>query len=357
MCSRELAKQLFQPMLEPFNRLASAVPTKDLVEPNPDDFIVIQVDGEGFDAGQRVLEITSPLAMAGISIFFKTTYFSDYILVPYRARHTVTKALEQRGFAFSTDAAAYVSQLASPSSPKFTHHSRNQSSSSGFDIPPPSTPPARDVGELQMRTFTKLRKANIIPSIDKTLRLVSCSGSNENAEANHARLKNDLLQVFLATGSGPCITSQPEEESSNHSDKPLSPRSTQFLSLTLTASEPISVLLEESQLSILGDSLLGAKEDILIPIMLDLRELPLEATGIVCGVAGSLAESHSFPSPGADIPGPIDISFLSTARAGTVIVKESDLDRAMDALKEAAEMVDRRLQEQEEMAGFPLQGR
>lgn len=31
-----------------------------------DDYIVIQVDGQGLDAGQRVLELTSPLAMAGM---------------------------------------------------------------------------------------------------------------------------------------------------------------------------------------------------------------------------------------------------------------------------------------------------
>jgi hypothetical protein len=31
-----------------------------------EDFIVMQVDGEGLDAGQRVLELTSPLALAGM---------------------------------------------------------------------------------------------------------------------------------------------------------------------------------------------------------------------------------------------------------------------------------------------------
>jgi hypothetical protein len=31
-----------------------------------DDFIAMQVYGEGLEAGQRVLELTSPLAMAGM---------------------------------------------------------------------------------------------------------------------------------------------------------------------------------------------------------------------------------------------------------------------------------------------------
>jgi len=122
--------------------------------------------------------------------------------------------------------------------------------------------------------------------------------------------------------------------------------------------------------------------------MLDLRDLPLEATGIVCGVAGRLAEAthndvrsasgaispingaQHFPfeteaNPSSISSGPVisssstpdiqvpkngfstlhnlepdpetypdavEIRFLSTARAGTVIVEERELDRAVEAL-------------------------
>lgn len=31
-----------------------------------EEFMAIQVDGEGLDAGQRVLDLTSPLALAGV---------------------------------------------------------------------------------------------------------------------------------------------------------------------------------------------------------------------------------------------------------------------------------------------------
>ena len=94
-----------------------------------------------------------------------------------------------------------------------------------------------------------------------------------------------------------------------------------------------------------------------MPITLDLRELPLEASGIVCGVAGRLAQGTKMQELGQGSPvvgpggreksssgggtdpdgGGTEISFLSTARAGTVIVKESELDRAMRALEEGAE--------------------
>lgn len=36
------------------------------IQISDEDYIVIQVDGQGLDAGQRVLELTSPLAMAGM---------------------------------------------------------------------------------------------------------------------------------------------------------------------------------------------------------------------------------------------------------------------------------------------------
>ena len=92
-----------------------------------------------------------------------------------------------------------------------------------------------------------------------------------------------------------------------------------------------------------GSSLLGAKleEDTLIPITLDLRELPMEATGIVCGVAGRLAQGCggskelelSPKSGGVGGEGAIDITFLSTAKAGTVLVKANELDRALAAME------------------------
>lgn len=183
-----------------------------------------------------------------------------------------------------------------------------------------------------------------------------------------------------------------------------------FLSLTIAALDPAaSLLLEERLLPRFSRSsgssqeyedgsglLLGSKEDYLIPIMLDLRDLPLEASGIVCGVAGRLAEAKETsvrPSSGetsavgsqdssvmgfvptlfdtfgtrlalgGDSPSKnhnlaplpptthhlkpdidpsadaVEISFLSTARGGTIIVSEHELKRAIDAL-EAERMQD-----------------
>jgi hypothetical protein len=61
VCSRRLARELFVPALECLSTAA-----RNQVSITTEDFVVMQVDGEGLDAGQRVLELTSPLAMAGM---------------------------------------------------------------------------------------------------------------------------------------------------------------------------------------------------------------------------------------------------------------------------------------------------
>ena len=107
----------------------------------------------------------------------------------------------------------------------------------------------------------------------------------------------------------------------------------QFLSVTLMDSEPASLLLQKEMLALFGadDTLLGSKEDVLIPIILDLRELPVESTGIVCGVASRLSGDTAAGMLGRTEP--VSMSYLSTARAGTVIVAEEDLERAVEALQ------------------------
>jgi hypothetical protein len=332
-----------------------------------------------------------------------TTYFSDYILVPHKSVHTVTKTLENRGFTFSPSVAAYVSQD-SPSSPIAPRHGRSSSAGNPFNFSDrmqglqPSTPPFT-LKELQKQTFMKLKRAGIAPMVDTSIRLVSCAGRKEVNPAVDAQLRDDLLQILLATCP---LTSQPSYQRETSSNMP--PLSTRFLSLTLTADEPISLLLESSLLSnpnlsltssllfsqssarsaVAGSDPLNLDNDILVPVTLDLRDLPLEATGIVCGVAGCLAHSApSIPSlsptlsfaeglndpcttsladleleidvngtsphtvqirgsSGPDLSAPpastedddssVEITFLSTARSGTVIVRDTQLHRAIQAL-------------------------
>ncbi|EON69370.1 hypothetical protein W97_08630 [Coniosporium apollinis CBS 100218] len=242
--------------------------------------------------------------MAGISIFFITTYFADYILVPHRSRTPVIKALEARGFAFDMSTSTYTN----------ASHSRNHSSSSN-ETPPPGTPPPASISELQTRTFATLKRRNIVPTVDPAIRLVHCAGRRDTDLANGSRPSaNRTAEDKLQLGLVKCLICTPR-----------------FLSLTLTDTEPASLLLEKRLLANFpgdDDVLLGSKDDILIPITLDLRGLPLESTGIVCGVASRLVGGTT-----AGLEGPVEMSYLSTARAGTVMVAEEEIERAMWALR------------------------
>lgn len=64
ICSRQLAERYFAPLAAKFNKITSA--SGGRLSISKDDFIVMQIDGQGLDASQRVLELSSPLAMAGM---------------------------------------------------------------------------------------------------------------------------------------------------------------------------------------------------------------------------------------------------------------------------------------------------
>lgn len=226
---------------------------------------------------------------------------SDYILVPSRAKSTVVRALEDRGFAFEMSSETYVK-------PSARSHNRNASSTSSLaSMNSPTTPPPTTRSELEARTFALLNRRSIVPHVDRDLALIQCAGRRGNPQSS------DADEVGLQHGLTKCLIHQPD-----------------FLSITLTQDESASILMERRLLvnfDIGSDNvLLGSKDELLIPIMLDLAPLPFEATGIVCGIAGRLVGGH-------DVVEAIEMSYLSTAKAGMVIVEERDLEQAMMALR------------------------
>ena len=202
------------------------------------------------------------------------------------------RALEDRGFQFEDQTSSYVNP---------TRHGRNHSSTSSFDAPPPGTPPPATISELQTRTFATLKRRRILPTVDAGLRLVQCAGRRDGMNGmNQGGNRNSMTSAAddaLHLGLVKCLVSG---------------RYPRFLSLTLTDTEPASLLLDHTLLpNFTQDILLGSKDDFLIPITLDLRDLPMESTGIVCGVAGRLVGGTS-----GQLESPVEMSYLSTARAG-----------------------------------------
>jgi cellobiose dehydrogenase (acceptor) len=315
LCPRESAQALFAPSIA---QLSSDLP--QVASISTEDYSAIHIGGEGLDAGQRVLDLTSPLALAGIPIFFITSYYCDYIIVPHSARARVIHALEEQGFVFEADPKdGEAGQMTNPASPLLHPHHRHGSSSSSFDFLPRGvgTPPPANADELQAKTFKTLARNNITPDVDPTLRLITCAGMKDNASYNSDAAFN-TSETALRHGLVLCLTSLPP------------PR---FLSITLNDNESTSLTLEKELLRFFPDNgediLLGNNGQEQIPITLDLKDLPLESTGIVCGVAGRLNDGmKSRVSPET-----FNLSYLSTAKAGHVIVYEHELEDAMTAFR------------------------
>ncbi|TAQ86757.1 hypothetical protein B7494_g4921 [Chlorociboria aeruginascens] len=312
VCHTTWAQNVFEPVV---NRLSREVSKQ--VQISKDSYIVFSVNSAGMEAGQRVMDLTAPLAMAGIPIFFITTYYTDFILVPSKDRHTVGQALLARGFEFSENDSAYVA-------PTAISHSRGPSAA-GSD--PPSTPPPSNVAELQLRTFNQLKKRNVIPFIEPGLHLVQCSGkklsengySRPNSNVNTSNGSDcpswlENIDAKLYVGLVSALIQQPR-----------------FLSVTLAQDDAPSLLVDKSLLWLFGNSVAGDTEGDLVPIFLDLVDLPLESTGIVCGVAGKLADEMRINE--LEVSHGAELSYLSTARAGAVILSSEGSARALEALQ------------------------
>lgn len=187
-------------------------------------------------------------------------------------------------------------------------HNRNASSSSSIDAQSPSTPPPQTVAGWQTKTFQTLKRNNIIPRVDDTMELILCAGYKGD------RATQDKVQYGVIS----CLINTPR-----------------FLSITLSETESVSLTLEKRLLSRFpkeGRDVLLMTEQTHIPIMLDLSGLPEESAGIVCGVAGRLLDRM-----GNGMREGFNMSYLSTARAGNVIVQDDEVEAALEALKEMDE--------------------
>lgn len=237
-------------------------------------------------------------------------------MVPLKSRPTVIHALEDRGFLFEASDPSNgdneAGLMTNPASP-LLH--RPSSSMNSFDFPPtPATPPPTSVSELQQRTFTLLRTHHITPHVDPSISLVTCAGIKATLPTPSSTTQTTLQHSLLTLLSAPTP-----------------PR---FLSLTLSESDSASLTLERDLLSAFPeDVILGMDGPAQVPVTLDLHSLPLQSTGIVCGVASRLVDGMKGRfGAGLGLPG-FEMSYLSTARAGHVVVYEEELEDVMEILQ------------------------
>ncbi|CAK7223071.1 hypothetical protein SCUCBS95973_005053 [Sporothrix curviconia] len=339
VCHTYWATHVFTPALK---AAADRLPADALsaVSIAKEAYIALCVMSGGMDAGSRVVDLSSPLALAGIPLFFITTYYSDFILVPSKDRQSVIQALLSRGFEFSELGASFVSPGSLSHPQAHQHHmSSSIASLSSFtqqlDLDPPPTNPA----ELQDRTFDLLRRRNVVPYIVPGLSLTHCSGAGVIGNGGGG---GGGAGGGIGGGNGGKHNGGhgPQRRGTQRRDSwidtvdarlyaclvaalALPPR---FLSVTLAAPDPPSVLLDKTLLPLFGSALVGDVAGDLVPIFLDLVDLPFEATGIVSGVAGKLVAEMQV----AELP---ELSYLSTSKAGAVILSSEHAQNALQILQ------------------------
>ncbi len=240
VCHTSWAQNVFSPIIKRLPKEAS-----EQCQISKDTYIVFSVNSAGMEAGQRVMDLTSPLAMAAIPIFFITTYYTDFILVPSKDRQTVGAALLDRGFEFSENDSVYVQ---APSHPT---HSRIPSASSSE---PPSTPPPSNITELQVRTFSQLKKRNVVPFIKPDLHLVQCSGKEilRDDGYDYPRVNSSWhSNGYTAPQSTWLDTIDPKFYIGLVSALVAQPR---FLSITLAQDDAPSLIVDKSLLCLFGNN-------------------------------------------------------------------------------------------------------
>lgn len=343
-CSVVVHSSWSKAVFEPFVSRLSRHDQRN-VSISDDGYCVFSVISAGMDAGERVMELTSPLGMAGIPIFFITTYYSDFILVPSKDRSAVVTVLLDCGFTLSGDTEQSF----------MVAHSRQ----AGVERPLSRTPPPTTLFELQDRTFEMLRKRRVIPYVIDGLHLMHCSGLERSHFENQPMVSRYTNGRSRLNGRGHQGDENNNEEVAARErqsrwldgiDSKLytalvsalvsGPR---FLSVTLFQEDPPSLLLDTKLGGLFGSTLVGGTgeacmsengENTLVPIFLNLAPLPLEATGIVSGVAGRLMHEMrgETEKSGAQRSVSAELSYLSTAKAGAVILNCEQSRRALEVL-------------------------
>lgn len=299
ICPTELVDLLFGKALDQAALSSASGGPKVLLG----QYLAIQIDGDGANSGSRILDITAPLSSAGIPIFFIPTYFSDYVLVPSQAQSSVSTALESRGFVFSNTANSYVS--ASPSiHPMSSDFKLDQVV---FEAPDQSaTPLSPYLASLGDQTFDRFLSNGVRPVIDVNTKLLLTGARTQGRSIN--RYSSSSLHACLYLTIVEILIHPPD-----------------YFSVTVTGGSEVSFIINQDMVEAFpSELLLGSPTDFVIPISFDLSSLPEDSTGIVAGVASRLLKK----SPGELM----QMSYLSTAKTGVVMIPVDDIDLAKDAL-------------------------
>ncbi|KAJ1566435.1 hypothetical protein HK405_009828, partial [Cladochytrium tenue] len=292
----------------------------------PDLFRALQVDpDQGLESsGKRISALTAPLARAGVSIFYLSTYHTDYIIVKEKSLGTVVRTLMRCGYVIPAHDL--------PPSPAAKTNTalplRSWSTGSPFAAAAPDI--AREgsisgpAGAARLLENSKrLEKRVLGGSSGGGLRLVGLS-LDAVAEWEHPLIK----LLFYSGGHGVaggigggarrrCWDNEVTTVATARRELVSFTRSEE--GATLVADEELLAGLPlETQLTagVLG----GGARQRLRCVQVDLSGYGLDRYGIVWGMAQPLVERG------------VDLLYLSSANASHVLVAEDDLPLALETL-------------------------
>lgn len=278
ICSKERSRRYFDQPLALCKQLGY-----DDVMMLSESYLSLLIDTEGdFNNSERILELTRPLSAHKISLFFLSSHFTDIVLIPYRLKDQVVRILTKKNFEFSHVSQSY---LVNPNIPSHANDSPGS--------------PRETITELEDNTLKLFRDAQIMPKIDKKVRLL-LTGARPG-QVHHSINK-----------AARCISSGEVPE---------------YFAITRTSLNEISLILPGSarRRSAMGfdyTRIIGSALDTIVPISLDLTKLPLDATGIVAGLASRLFTSiKSVP----EATGTFEMSYLSMARSAILMIPRENL--------------------------------
>ncbi|CCG82000.1 Putative uncharacterized protein [Taphrina deformans PYCC 5710] len=316
ICPQDVAHVLFRPIIDDLRPGSGATMERE-------EYVCMQIDGEGMGDGSRLLELTQPLAQAGVSILFITTYFSDYVLVAGRQIRKVRKVLAERGFDFEHLSQSFITSAKPVSHGR--HAPTHELSRSPSPLELTFDEDYEDVQETDMEqsseslsdriaqeqgvnTLQFLRQGKIPVRIAKDTKLVMLG-----SRVQFIDYVMPLTRIFLKK-------ELPE-----------------FFSITKAPNTSPSLLVTQDLASEFDlDTLQGFDSaEVLIPIMLDLSDLEsvggLGGCGIVCGVVDELMQRALRPTPSSMeqmlIKEELVMSYLSTVVTGNVLVRQQDVAR------------------------------
>ncbi|ORX89429.1 hypothetical protein K493DRAFT_315442 [Basidiobolus meristosporus CBS 931.73] len=265
-----------------------------------DIFRVLEIDNAyGMELNsRRINELTGPLARAGISIFYLSTYQTDYFLIKEKRIPFAVETLQACGFDFID---LDTVELATP--PESPFPMEIPAGSFNLEQPPTSLESMENLGNgnlLEQDIIVQVRRQCTKIVTKHKLRLV---GLDKEYRDNWAMT---LIRILL----------YPELEEDFRSTK------SRFVSFTATE-DGISLIVEESVLAQFEHYMINMSLT-----RLPMRLIQIDLSIFVCDRYGIV---HSMSNPLSDAG--INLIYLSTTQCANVLVEEDHLPIAQQILE------------------------